>query len=513
MNQLFDLPEYLKLTIFYKQKEELYTCKGRVSLEPFEKGEVIMYLDQGAPVVRTDYILISGCFISDISIIPSRTDISWDNEQQCFVGTTCVINLTEHPISNYLVTGKFELVNGYCAVALEGAPADNLKRLVSLHPLGREILPADELATYQISAMEVNAINIHGEPLTSINDEDMSEAIFAKSPEYTGVADLDPKIIDPSGVDFPTKIYNTAEEAVQLHKFPANIRPFIKEIFVDKYPQVVSLHSLDAGNLSLTLGFTQLRLRKGEVLPRSRRIFHVSPGDQRHMDDITDLLVKFGYICRSPTSPTGHHLYGMSSYLIPRAKPGCLGRLIIDYSPVNSLIESPSSVIPEVNATLQFLKSKALFSALDLRQAYLALRIDKESQPLTTFLTPTASFQWLSLPTGAANSPAHFSVAIDKVLNNKVVYDSQGKPIFEEKNRVKLERDVLPDTLSYFDDIIVTGTLKKTYEETLKNHFKNLEVTISRLAFHGAKISVAKCDFAKSSILFLGWLVVCFSRS
>ena len=276
---------------------------------------------------------------------------------------------------------------------------------------------------------------------------------------------------------------------------------------MDKYPQVVSLHSLDAGNLSLTLGFTQLRLRKGEVLPRSRRIFHVSPGDQRHMDDITDLLVKFGYICRSPTSPTGHHLYGMSSYLIPRAKPGCLGRLIIDYSPVNSLIESPSSVIPEVNATLQFLKSKALFSALDLRQAYLALRIDKESQPLTTFLTPTASFQWLSLPTGAANSPAHFSVAIDKVLNNKVVYDSQGKPIFEEKNRVKLERDVLPDTLSYFDDIIVTGTLKKTYEETLKNHFKNLEVTISRLAFHGAKISVAKCDFAKSSILFLGWYV------
>jgi hypothetical protein len=319
----FTVPELFKPTVFYKQKEELYSCKGRVSLEPFEKSEIIMYLDQGAPVVRTDYVLISGCFISDISIIPSRTDIVWDNEQQCFVGTACVVNLTEHPISNYLVTGKFELVNRYCAVVLEGTPAYDLKRLVSLHPLGREILPTDEQSTYRIPTMEVNAIDIHSEPLTSVNDEDMSEAIFSKSPEYTGEANLDPKIIDPSGIDFPTKIYNTAEEAVQLHKFPANIRPFIKEIFVDKYPQVVSLHSLDAGNLSLTLGFTQLRLRKGEVLPRSRRIFHVSPGDQRHMDDITDLLVKFGYICRSPTSPTGHHLYGMSSYLIPRAKPGC----------------------------------------------------------------------------------------------------------------------------------------------------------------------------------------------
>ncbi len=49
----------------------------------------------------------------------------------------------------------------------------------------------------------------------------------------------------------------------------------IKDIFVDKYPEVVSLHGLDAGNLSLTLGYTQLRLRKGEVLPRAKRIFHV----------------------------------------------------------------------------------------------------------------------------------------------------------------------------------------------------------------------------------------------
>jgi len=178
----------------------------------------------------------------------------------------------------------------------------------------------------------------------------------------------------------------------------------------------VSLHSLDAGNLSLTLGYTQLRLRKGEVLPRSRRIFHVSPTDQRHLDDICDLLCKFGYIMRSPSSPNGLHLYGMSSYLVPRAKPGTLGRLIVDFSPVNQLIESPPNVIPEINHTLQFLHKKCLFSALDLRQAYLALRIDKESQPLTTFLTPSGSFQWLSLPTGAANSPAHFSTAIDKIL-------------------------------------------------------------------------------------------------
>jgi hypothetical protein len=54
---------------------------------------------------------------------------------------------------------------------------------------------------------------------------------------------------------------------------------------------------------------------------------------------------------------------------------------------------------------------------------------------------------------------------------------------------------------------VITSTAKPTYEETLREHFKNLEETVKRLCFHGAKISVTKCDFSKSKILFLGWYV------
>ncbi len=41
---------------------------------------------------------------------------------------------------------------------------------------------------------------------------------LAKNPEYTGLADLDFKIIEPSGIDLPTRVYSNPEEAVQLHK-------------------------------------------------------------------------------------------------------------------------------------------------------------------------------------------------------------------------------------------------------------------------------------------------------
>jgi hypothetical protein len=243
------------------------------------------------------------------------------------------------------------------------------------------------------------------------------------------------------------------------------------------------------------------------VLPRAKRIFHVSPSERRHMDDLCDLLIKFGYITRSPMQPSGHHLYGMSSYLVPRAKPNCLGRLIVDFSPVNQLIKSPASVVPEMSATLQFLQGKAFFSSIDLRYAYLGLRIDEGSRPLTTFLTPSGSFQWLALPTGAANSPAYFIDAINKILHYEPIYGEDGKVIYESENVVKLKRSNLDTAQSYFDDIISVSHALPTYQESIDYHFEMLEKVVSRLACHGAKISVPKCEFARTKILFLGWIV------
>ena len=502
---MFQKPEPFAPSVYFKNTYEIYECMGTYSIGPYEQASIVMCLDQGAPVLRTDYILISGVSIGDVVVIPSRTDLCWDSTQNCFVGTACIVNLTSQPIMGAVISGKYEIINKFTAIAIDEQIPENLRKILKNHPLGRELLPSSENFTHTVPLMTVNSISANAGSTVSINDTDTSEALFGDSPTYTGTADLDFDIIEPQGLDIPTLVYSTAEEAVQLHTFPAHIRSYLKEIFIDKYPEVVSLHCLDAGNLSLTLGFTQLRLRKGERLPRSRRIFHVSPGDNRHLDDIIDLLIKFNYIQRAATTPTGHHLYGMSAYLIPRAKPGNLGRLIIDYSPVNNLLESPSSVIPEINSTLQFLQGKVLYSALDLRQAYLALKIDEESRPLTRFLTPSGSYEWLSLPTGAANSPAHFSVAIDKIIHNEPVLDATGQPVYDAPNVVRLNRLPLAATKAYFDDVICASKLLPTYEATLKEHFEQLEKAVKRLHFHGAKLSVSKCKFAKSSIFFLGW--------
>ena len=68
-----------------------------------------------------------------------------------------------------------------------------------------------------------------------------------------------PEIIEPQGLDLPTTNYDSAADAINLDFYPEEIQPFIKDIFTDKYPKVVALHAIDAGDLPLTLGLTQLR--------------------------------------------------------------------------------------------------------------------------------------------------------------------------------------------------------------------------------------------------------------
>ena len=503
---IFNHPRYFKCPVYYDSPKRIFDCHATCILEPYEMREIEFFLPQAAPLIRTDHILITGQEWDTISIIPSRSDIEYVHAVDKYVSTGCVVNLSNQLVKCH-ITGKYELVNDYDLVDLDSNNRGQIKAAIKDHPLGREVLMAKSTAQIQVPLYTVHQVTVSQSPAVQVSDLDFADTIMSKEPTYYGEAEIKPEIIEPSGLDLPTIVYKTASEAIDLAAYSDDVRPFIKDIFIDKYPTVVALHSLDAGNLSLTLGFTQLRLREGEMLPRSKRIFHISPGDQRHLDDICDLLIKFGYIMRSPMSPNGCHLYGMSAYLVPRSKPNCLGRLIVDFSPVNQLIQSPSSVIPEISATIQFLQGKALYTSLDLKYAYLSLRIDEESRKLTTFLTPSGSFQWLSLPTGAANSPAYFTDACNRILHFEPEYDQEGNLIYEAENVVKQKRSVLKDVCNYFDDILVTSPLKPTYAETLKAHFSTLEKTIQRLSFHGAKISVMKCEFARSKILFLGWYI------
>ncbi len=90
---------------------------------------------------------------------------------------------------------------------------------------------------------------------------------------YTGTAEISPEIID-AGLEIPNLIHKTPEEALNLDLFEPEVQPYLRDLFFDKFRDLVSLHPMDAGDISKTLGFLSLRLIPGEVLPRHKQIFH-----------------------------------------------------------------------------------------------------------------------------------------------------------------------------------------------------------------------------------------------
>jgi hypothetical protein len=503
----FDYPLTHNCIVFYAAPRELYTCEATCTLGPHETQEIEFRLPPAAPVIRTDHILITATHWSTVSIVPSRSSLEYTPKIHAYTAIAQVVNLSNQTIQTN-IRGKFELINTFKTIKINEKNKRFLAKALREHPIGREVLDTEPTANIKIMVPCVNQVTSRNENI-QISDLkfDLADTVMSKEPTYSGEGEITEDIFEPHGIDLPTVIYRNAEEAVDLSKHSTEVGPHLKRIFLEKHPKAVALHAMDSGDFSLTLGYIKLRLREGETLPRAKRIFHISPSDQRHLDDICEFLIKFGYIRRAKPDPNGTHLYGLSSYLVPRAKPGTLGRLVVDFSPINPLIEQPSSVIPEITTTLQSLQGKAMFTSLDLRYAFMGLKIDEESTALTTFLTPSGSYQWLSLPTGAANSPAYFTNSMNKILHYKPIYDENNRPIFEAPNVVQQKHDPLPFVTNYLDDILITSELKGTYEETVAEHFRNVEAAVDRLAFHGCKINISKCEFAKSKILFLGWYI------
>ncbi len=163
-----------------------------------------------------------------------------------------IANLNDSPIKCH-VRGKYELVNNYHAINTTESNRARLTKALQDYPLAREILPSSQTAHIQLPLFTVNQVSAIDKIDIQVSDLDYADAIMDKEPTFGGEAVINPEIIEPSGLDLPTIIHTTAAEAIDLSVYSDDIRPYIKSIFIDKYPQVVSLHSLDAGNLSLTL--------------------------------------------------------------------------------------------------------------------------------------------------------------------------------------------------------------------------------------------------------------------
>ena len=151
-------------------------------------------------------------------------------------------------------------------------------------------------------------------------------------------------------------------------------------------------------------------------------------------------------------------------------------RICVDLRPLNENVLREVHPLPKIDDLLAQLSGATIFSKLDANSGFWQIPLEKESRPLTTFITPMGRYCFNKLPFGITSAPEHFQKQMSKVLAG------------------------LEGALCFIDDILVYA---KTHEE----HDIRLEAVLKRIQKSSLTLNPEKCEFCKSSLTFLGHVV------
>ena len=166
-------------------------------------------------------------------------------------------------------------------------------------------------------------------------------------------------------------------------------------------------------------------------------------------------------------------------------------RMVIDYRQLNKRILTSRAPdrngkvgkvisnypIPTNESLLGRLEGCKYFSILYLRSGYHHIRLSVKSKPLTVFTMHCGKFQWNVLPFGIGIGVQAFSFVINKAIGQCSDFAA-----------------------NYLDDIIV-------FSRTAEDHLDHLEKVFTALKRADLKIKASKCEFFKSYVCYLGFLI------
>ncbi len=177
-------------------------------------------------------------------------------------------------------------------------------------------------------------------------------------------------------------------------------------------------------------------------------------------------LLELGIVLRS-SSPWASPLH-----LAPKSTPGDW-RPCGDYVALNKITEPDRYPLPHLTDFNSNLRSARIFSSLDLVRAYHQITVAEEDIPKTAVTTPFGLFEFTRMPFGLRNAAQTFQRFMDDVLRD------------------------LPFVFCYLDDLLV-------FSASREEHLRHLDAVFTALTRHGLRLSLEKCQFAQTTLRFLG---------
>ena len=167
-------------------------------------------------------------------------------------------------------------------------------------------------------------------------------------------------------------------------------------------------------------------------------------------------------------------IWSSALHLVP--KDGNDIRAVGDFRPLNSKTQQDYHPLPNLRSFQDRLKGATVFSKLDLKAGYYQVPLSHSASLKTITLTNWGPYRYLRMPMGLVNSGATFQRMMETVL--------QG----------------LEGVFIYLDDLLV-------WAKDEAEHMVRVEAILSRLHANNLAIARSKCQFAKSSLSFLGYVV------
>lgn len=162
-----------------------------------------------------------------------------------------------------------------------------------------------------------------------------------------------------------------------------------------------------------------------------------------------------------------------SSPCLVEAKSDGSPRFITDFRKVNAVTIQDSYPLPRMEDCVDNLGTAKYVRKLDLLKGYWQVPLTDRASKIAAFVTPDHFLQYTVMAFGMCNAPATFQRLVNTVLVG------------------------LPNCNAYLDDLII-------YTSTWEEHMQVLEQVFSRLAQATLTLNLAKCDFGKATITYLG---------
>jgi hypothetical protein len=157
-------------------------------------------------------------------------------------------------------------------------------------------------------------------------------------------------------------------------------------------------------------------------------------------------------------------------FVIQKGKP----RFCIDLREVNSKTKPDQYALPRQDTIFRALTGAMFFSTMDCNKGYHQFSLTPRSRQLTAFVTEDGFWEWIRMPFGLKNTPAHFQQTIDAVLG---IYRWDC-------------------ALTFIDDIIV-------YSKTTDEHLQHCSLVLDALKRLGLTVGEAKCHGCYDDIQLL----------